>query len=85
MLNIFNNCLVKLNDIKHYYSLPKYTLRRLAFEKLNPKSSKKNWNHFFKEIEYIKKRYGSDYLDRILEKVKDQKEEVIIAVENFKK
>lgn len=74
-----------IKDIKHYYSLPKYTLRRLAFEKLNPNSSQKNWKHFFKELDYIKKRYGADYLERILEKVKDQKEEIIIAVENQKK
>lgn len=71
-----------INDIKHYYTMPKYTLRRLAFESLAVNSSKGKWNQFFKELEYIKNRYGVDYLDNILEKVKDKKEEVIIAVEN---
>jgi len=35
-------------------------------------------------LHYIKKKYGTDYLDKILETVKNQKEEVIIAVENLK-
>ena len=71
-----------IKDIKHYFTMPKYTLRRLAFENLTLKSSNKKWEQFFKELNYIKERYGTDYLDRVLEKVKNQKEEVIIAVEN---
>ncbi|TBW26967.1 helicase-related protein [Gramella sp. KN1008] len=71
-----------IKDIKHYYTMPKYTLRRLAFDRLTPNSSKKNWTKFFDELNYIKSRYGADYLERVLEKVKNQKEEVIIAVEN---
>jgi len=71
-----------IKDIKHYYTLPKYTLRRLAFEALNPKSAKVKWNKFFEELEFIKKRYGVDYLEKVLEKVKDKKDEVIIAIEN---
>lgn len=71
-----------IKDIKYYYTLPKYTLRRLAFDSLSPNSSKGKWKQFFEELDYIKIRYGVDYLDIILEKVKDQKDEVIIAVEN---
>ena len=71
-----------ITDIKYYYTMPKYTLRRLAFDSLSPNSSKGKWKQFFEELDYIKNRYGIDYLDNILEKVKDKKEEVIIAVEN---
>jgi len=71
-----------IKDIKHYYTMPKYTLRRLAKDSLSPESAKAKWNYFFKELEFIKKSYGIDYLDNVLEKVKDKKDEVIIAVEN---
>lgn len=71
-----------IRDIKHYYTLPKFSLRRLGFERLTPNSAKIKWNLFFNELQYIKKKYGVDYLDKILETVKNQKEEVIIAVEN---
>jgi len=73
-----------ITDIRNYFTMPKYTLRRIGFEKLNSKSAKAKWNQFFKELEYIKTSYGADYLDRILDRVKDKKEEVIIAVENRK-
>lgn len=71
-----------IKDIKHYYTMPKYTLRRLAFDVLSPNSAKAKWNQFYKELDYIKNRYGVDYLDKVLEKVKDKKDEVIIAIEN---
>lgn len=71
-----------IKDIKHYYTMPKYTLRRLAFDVLSPSSAKAKWNQFYKELDYIKNRYGVGYLDKVLEKVKDKKEEVIIAIEN---
>lgn len=71
-----------IKDIKHYYTMPKYTLRRLAFDVLSQNSAKAKWKQFFKELDYIKNRYGVDYLDRVLEKVKDKKDEVIIAIEN---
>ncbi|MEE4247632.1 MAG: C-terminal helicase domain-containing protein, partial [Kangiellaceae bacterium] len=71
-----------IKDIKHYYTMPKYTLRRLAFEALTPNSSKSKWKQFYEGLEFIKNRYGVDYLDRVLEKVKDKKDEVIIAIEN---
>lgn len=73
-----------IKDIRYYYTMPKYTLRRLAFDTLSPESSKEKWKEFFKQLEYIKNRYGVDYLDRILEKVKHHKDEVIIAIENQK-
>ena len=71
-----------IKDIKHYYTMPKYTLRRLAFDVLTPNSAKVKWKQFFKELDYIKNRYGVDYLDKVLKKVKDKKDEVIIAIEN---
>ena len=71
-----------IKDIRHYYTLPKYTLRRLAFEDLKPRSNKKIWQQFWDELHHIKSLYGADYLDHILQRVKDLKEEVIIAVED---
>lgn len=71
-----------IKDIRNYYTLPKYTLRRLGFERLNPNSAKSKWKTFWVELDYIKNKYGTDYLDQILERVKDLKEEMIIAVEN---
>lgn len=71
-----------IKDIKHYYTMPKYTLRRLAFDVLSPNSANTKWEQFYTELEYIKNRYGADYLDKVLEKVKDKKDEVIIAIEN---
>src|SRR5699024_5096536 len=49
----FMNTLI--DDIKHYYTMPTYTLRRLAFEKLNPNSAKAKWDRFWTELEAIKK------------------------------
>src|SRR5690606_28604124 len=71
-----------IKDIRYYYTMPKYTLRRLAFDVLSTNSVKAKWKQFYKELEYIKNRYGIDYLDNVLEKVKDKKDEVIIAIEN---
>lgn len=71
-----------LKDIKKYHTMPKYTLRRLAFKKLSPKSSKKDWNQFFKELNYIKNRFGKDYLNQLLDRNNDKTDEVIIAIEN---
>ena len=71
-----------IKDIKEYYTMPKYSLRRLASEELTPKSSNNKWKQFWEELDFIKKRYGVDYLERVLDRVKDMKEEVIIAVEN---
>lgn len=71
-----------IKDIKHYYTMPKYTLRRLAFDELSHKSAKTKWVQFYKELDYMKKRYGVDYLDNVLKKVKNKKDHIIIAIEN---
>lgn len=73
-----------LKDIKKYHTMPKYTLRRLAFKQLSQTSSKKDWKQFFKELNYIKNRFGKDYLDQMLERIKNKNDEVIIAIENRK-
>lgn len=71
-----------IKDIKNYYTMPKYTLRRLGFERLTPKSGKHQWQKFWDELDAIKQEFGVDYLVKMLERVKDLKEEMIIAVEN---
>jgi superfamily II DNA or RNA helicase len=72
-----------IKDIRNYFTLSKYTLRRIGFERLTVNSSKKKWEEFFKGLHFIKNQYGTDYLDKVKERVKNQKEEVIIAVENL--
>src|SRR5699024_119290 len=64
-----------IKDIKNYYTMPKYTLRRLGFERLTPKSGKHQWQKFWDELDAIKQEFGVDYLVKMLERVKDLKEE----------
>jgi len=59
-----------------------YTLRRLTFKNLTPNSSKKDWEKFFKELNFIKNRFGKDYLDKLLNKIENKEDEIIIAIEN---
>ncbi len=71
-----------IKDIKHYFTMPKFTLRRLAFEELNVRSSEEKWDQIWEELNFIKKQYGVDYLERVLSRVENIDKEVIIAVEN---
>ncbi len=74
-----------ITDIKKYHTLSKRTLGRIGRKKLSPSSSAKEKKAFFDEIAWIRNHLGHDYLDLILQKVENQKLEVIIAVENVKK
>ncbi len=69
-------------DIRHYHTLSSRTLGRLARKNLSEQSGEKAQKAFFDEVRWIQNRFGSDYLDKIKERVKGQKSEVIIAVEN---
>jgi hypothetical protein len=73
-----------LRDIKEFQTLPKYTLRRLSVTEMNGKVSKEGLARFRKELETIRRFLGEDYLERIEERVKDFRSEIIIAVENIK-
>jgi len=71
-----------IKDLRDYHTIPKYSLRRIAnlvMEQEKPKELKR----FIEEIEYLRKTLGKDYFDIVLKRVKDNKDEIIIAVENI--
>ena len=78
-LREFMQTLVK--DITTYHTLSTYTLRRLV--KNTPTKSK--LQPFLEEVNWIKNRLGTDYLDLIKKRVAGQHVEVIISVENQSK
>jgi hypothetical protein len=51
---------------------------------MNGKVSKEGLARFRKELETLRRFLGEDYLERIEERVKDFRSEIIIAVENIK-
>ncbi len=73
---------ILIKDLKKYHTLSSRTLGRLGRKGINPKSNQKEIDALKKEIIWIRNHFGDDYLDKILKKVDNQKNEVIIAVEN---
>lgn len=73
-----------LRDLKEYQTLPKYTLRRLTVIEMNGKVSKKGLARFRAELETLRRSLGEDYLERIEQRVKEFRSEIIIAIENIK-
>ncbi|MFY7665016.1 helicase-related protein [Flavobacterium sp.] len=71
-----------IKDIKKYHTLSVRTLGRLGRKKIDFHSSEKEVKAFTSEINWIRNHFGDDYLDTILTKINNQKNEVIIAVEN---
>jgi len=69
-------------DIKKYYSLPDRTLGRFARKKLSAKSKEAEIKAFDEEIDWVRKLLGDNYLEKLLEKVGDAENEIIIAIEN---
>ncbi len=53
-------------------------IANLVLKSGKPKELKK----FIREIETIKNKLGKDYFEIVLKRVKDNKDEIIIAVEN---
>jgi len=74
---------VLLRDLKEYQTLPKYTLRRLSAHEMKPDASKRTIEEFIKILVSLKRSLGGDYLDRIEEKARAIKSEIIIAIENI--
>ena len=64
-----------LKDIKRYKTLPKYTLRKLVL-------SESNYKDLINNIETLRRKIGSDYLEIILKRSSNIEDEIIIAVEN---
>ena len=73
-----------LKDLKKYHTLSIRTLGRLGRKTIDIKSSEKEIKALTNEINWVRNHFGDDYLDRILKRVDNQKNEVIIAVENDK-
>ncbi len=71
-----------IKDLNKYHTLSIRTLGRLGRKTINTKSSEKEIKALTNEINWIRNQFGDDYLDRILKRVNNQKNEVIIAVEN---
>ncbi len=72
-----------LRDIKEFQTLPKYTLRRLTVVEMDGHVSEADLIRFRKELGSLMHHLGGDYLERIEERVKDLRSEIIIAVENI--
>jgi superfamily II DNA or RNA helicase/HKD family nuclease len=73
-----------IKDLRNYHTIPKYSVRRIANLKLDadrPKELKK----FIKELELLISNLGTDYLEIVEKRVKDNRDEIIIAVENISK
>lgn len=73
-----------LRDLKEYQTLPKYTLRRLTSIEMNKNVSKEDLARFRNELETLRWTLGEDYLERIERRIKEFRNEIIIAVENIK-
>ena len=82
--NLANFVKMLIKDLKKYHTLSIRTLGRLGRKSINPKSSDKEIQALTNEINWVRNHFGDDYLDKILKRVDNQKNEVIIAVENNK-
>jgi len=71
-----------IKDLRSYHTISKYSLRRIANIDLGPDKTKE-LNRFIKEIEWLTNNLGHDYLEIVKSKVQDNKDEIIIAVENL--
>lgn len=80
--NLANFIKMLIKDLKKYHTLSVRTLGRLGRKTIDINSSEKEIKALTNEINWIRNQFGDDYLDRILKRVDNQKNEVIIAVEN---
>ncbi len=71
-----------LRDLKAFQTLPKYTLRHLTVVEMGKKVSAEEMARFKAELESLRRALGEDYLERIEQRVRDFRSEIIIAVEN---
>ena len=68
-----------LKDIKRYKTLSTNTLRKLV---LPDKTSKEPYAELIQNIENLRRRIGSDYLEIILNRATNIEDDIIISVEN---
>ena len=72
-----------IRDIRDYHTLSKFSLRRISTHELK-QDRPKELDKFKKEIDYLRKKLGDDYLNIIKKRIADNYHEIIIAVENQK-
>ncbi|RMD67123.1 helicase [Candidatus Parcubacteria bacterium] len=72
-----------LRDLREYQTLPKYSLRRLAAVEMHGKVSQEGLTRFKTELSALRRALGDDYLERIEQRTKEFRSEIIIAVENI--
>jgi len=68
-----------LKDIKRYKTLSTNTLRKLV---IPDKTIKEPYDELIQNIENLRRRIGSDYLEIILKRAKNIEDDIIIAIEN---
>ncbi len=68
-----------LKDIKRYKTLSTNTLRKLV---LPDKTSKEPYDELIQNIENLRRKIGSNYLEIILKRATNIEDDIIIAVEN---
>ena len=73
-----------IKDLRNYHTIPKYSVRRIANLELKPEKPKE-LKKFIKELELLIRNLGVDYLEIVEKRVKDNRDEIIIAVENTSK
>lgn len=73
-----------IKDLNKYHTLSVRTLGRLGRKSISKDSNENEIKALTNEINWVRNHFGDDYLDRILKRVDNQKNEVIIAVENNK-
>jgi len=73
-----------IKDLRNYHTIPKYSVRRIANLELKPEKPKE-LQKFIKELEMLISNLGTDYLEIVEKRVKDNRDEIIIAVENISK
>ena len=73
-----------LHDLKEYQTLPKYTLRRLTVVEMDEEVPQEGLVRFRAELDILRRFLSDDYLERIEQRIKELRSEIIIAVENIK-
>ncbi|MBD98923.1 MAG: hypothetical protein CMO34_03690 [Verrucomicrobia bacterium] len=73
-----------IKDIKKYHTLSDRTLGRLGRKEIKTNSNSAALKEFQEELVITMKQLGEDYLEKANEKVKNQRKEIIIAIENLK-
>ena len=71
-----------IKDLRNYHTIPKYSVRRIANLELKPEKPKE-LKKFIKELKLLISNLGTDYLEIVERRVKDNRDEIIIAVENI--